>query len=121
MATITKSTTTDGEIVTAIRSVRIDDKYKVASTFKRTFDFTGVTRAQLLSIATRTLVIDEQGTYRKAPVNKRKALLSVKVNVAEMLKKKPAADPKEKAKKAAMATMTYDEIMALAEEMKPQE
>ncbi len=121
MAKIIKSTSTIGEIVTAIRSVKIDDESKVASEFKRVFDFTDVTRQQLLGIATRTLVIDSQGEYRKAPANKRKALLSLEISVAEMLKKKPTADPKEKAKKAAKATMTYDEIMAMAAEMKPSE
>ena len=121
MAKIIKSTVTNGETVTAIRSVKIDDSAKVPSEFRREFDYTGVTRSQLLSIATRTLVIDEQGEYRKAPANKRKSLLSLKVSVAEMLKKKPAADPKEKAKKAAKATMTYEELLAMAAEMKPTE
>ncbi len=118
MAKIVKSTVLNGAIVTAIRSVKVQDSDKIASQFKREFDFSEVTVDQLRMIATRTLVIDEQGTYRKAPVGKRKALLSLKISVAEMLKKKPAADPKEKAKKAAMSTMTYEEIMAMAEEMK---
>jgi len=85
---IKKTTTITGEIAVAIRSVKIDETATAASEFKRTFDFTGCTREQLFGPAVRSLVIDEQGDYRKATPTERKKLLTRTIKVTDMLSKK---------------------------------
>ena len=103
---IEKTTSINGEVVTAVRSVKIDENSQVSSEFKRTFDFTEVTRAQLLKIATRALVIDEQDTYRRATPDKRKAMLVKQVKVLNMLTKKRQKKSDLDKVTALMATMT---------------
>ena len=103
---IEKSTSINGEVVTAVRSVKVDDTSTVSSEFKRTFDFTGATRDQLLKIATRALVIDEQREYRDAKPGERKNMLVKQVKVTEMLKKTRQKKTDLEKTQALMATMS---------------
>ena len=109
---VKKSISVNGEILTAIRSVKPNENSAVAEKFTRTFDFTGVSRNQALVLAASKLVIDEQRDYRAAKVGNRK--LSKTVKVLDMINRARTKKTDKEKTETMMDSMTPEDIAAVA-------
>ena len=88
-----------------------------------TFDFSKVTTNELLVLATRSLVIEVQGRFRRAKAEDLKGFDGYKCSVREYLDKKRRGKSAEERKKEAMdiaKKLSREELLALLEE-KPDE
>ncbi len=107
----------DGQKVFCMAKVKASEADKVGIDVAWTFDFTGCPEAVKLHLASRTLVIDVQGDWRKAKPEARKSLIKKTIKVVDLMagrKRKPKAPPTVKDVVNVMADMTEaqrDEIM----------
>lgn len=113
-----KSTTIMGDIVTVVHTVKPNEESQSRYELTWKYDYTNVTREELMRLATRPMVITKQGQWRGAKdrmnTEKWDNVTFVIRDLLDGAKKK--ADPVEKAKKA-LDALPEDVRAALIAEM----
>ena len=114
----------DDNTIVCVHTVKPSSDSPVRYELNWTFDFAGVTTAEMLALAGRTVLITQQAAWRKLPTDKERLdtdkVDNVTYKVRDMLDaKRTAADPKTKITRAAakMSKAERAEMIAALEAM----